>query len=64
MTDREQQVRERAYYMWEAEGRSHGRADIHWAMAEIPTAVLSYLALLEAQGTAGMRRENEWKQPE
>src|SRR6516165_10530659 len=24
MTDREQQVRERAYYMWEAEGRPHG----------------------------------------
>jgi len=64
MTDLEQQVRERAYYMWEAEGRSHGRADIHWAMAEIPTAVLSYLSLLEAEGPAGMHRKNESKQPE
>ena len=39
MNDREQQVRERAYYMWEAEGRPHGRAEIHWIMAEIATAV-------------------------
>ena len=36
MNDREQQVRERAYYMWEAEGRPHGRAEIHWVMAEQP----------------------------
>jgi hypothetical protein len=64
MNDREQQVRERAYYMWEAEGRPHGRAEIHWAMAEIATAVLSYLNLLEAEGAAGMRKENESKQPE
>jgi hypothetical protein len=61
MNDREQQVRERAYYMWEVEGRPHGRAEIHWAMAEIATAVLS---LLEAGGTAGMRKENESKQSE
>jgi len=64
MTDREQQVRERAYYMWEAEGRPHGRAEIHWAMAEIATAVLSYLSLLESGGTSRMRRKNESKQPE
>ena len=49
MNDREQQVRERAYYLWEAEGRPHGRAEIHWAMAEIATAVFSYLSLLEAE---------------
>jgi hypothetical protein len=64
MNDRERQVRERAYYMWEAEGRPDGRAEIHWAMAEIATAVLSYLSLLEAEGPAGMRKENESKQPE
>jgi Protein of unknown function (DUF2934) len=58
MNDREQQVRERAYYMWEAEGRPHGRAEIHWVMAEIATAVLSYLSLLEAERTAGMRAGN------
>jgi hypothetical protein len=58
MNDREQQVRERAYYMWEAEGRPHGRAEIHWVMAEIATAVLSYLSLLEAEQTAGMRAGN------
>jgi hypothetical protein len=54
----EQQVRERAYYLWEAEGHPHRRAEIHWAMAEIATAVLSYLSLLEAEGTPGKRGEN------
>jgi Protein of unknown function (DUF2934) len=49
MNHREQQVRERAYYLWEAEGRPHGRAEIHWAMAEIATAIFSYLSLLEAE---------------
>jgi hypothetical protein len=53
MTDREQQIRQRAYYMWEAEGRPHGRAEIHWTMAEIATAVLSYLSQLAAESTAG-----------
>lgn len=47
MNDREHRVRECAYYLWEAEGRPHGRAEIHWAMAEIATAVLSYLRQLE-----------------
>ena len=30
----EQQVRERAYSIWEGEGRVFGRADEHWLMAE------------------------------
>ena len=30
----EQQVRERAYYIWEGEGRCLGRAVDHWLMAE------------------------------
>lgn len=30
----EQQVRERAYYIWEGEGRVFGRAAEHWLMAE------------------------------
>jgi hypothetical protein len=59
MNDREQQVRERAYYIWEAEGRPHGRAEIHWTMAEIATAVLSYLSLSEAEGATDMRVGNE-----
>ena len=43
MTDYEQRVRENAYYLWEAEGRPHGRAQIHWQMAEIATLIFSYL---------------------
>ena len=29
----EDQIRERAYYLWEEEGRPEGRAEIHWAKA-------------------------------
>jgi hypothetical protein len=43
MSDREHQVRECAYYFWEAEGRPEGRAQMHWAMAEIATTLFSYL---------------------
>jgi Protein of unknown function (DUF2934) len=64
MNDREQQVRERAYYMWEAEGRPQGRAEIHWAMAEIANTVLHYLSLLEPKGSAGMRAGPERKRSE
>jgi hypothetical protein len=43
MGDRELQVRECAYYFWEAEGRPEGRAQMHWTMAEIATTLFSYL---------------------
>lgn len=33
--DRERQIREHAYYLWEQEGRPHGRALAHWAVAEL-----------------------------
>lgn len=33
MTDREHQIRERAYNIWEAEGYPHGRAEDHWHRA-------------------------------
>ena len=44
MSDREDELRERAYYIWEAEGRPEGRAHVHWQMAEIAAAVLRYMA--------------------
>ena len=34
MDHREQRVRERAYYIWEDEGRVSGRAEAHWFQAE------------------------------
>jgi DUF2934 family protein len=43
MTDRNHHVRERAYYLWEAEGRPEGRAEMHWIMAEIATTLFGYL---------------------
>ncbi len=34
MTDREAIIRERAYRLWEAEGRPDGRHEHHWSAAE------------------------------
>jgi hypothetical protein len=37
----EARVRERAYFLWEREGRPHGRAEAHWhRAAEAETAAL------------------------
>lgn len=33
--DLEQRIRERAYDIWEREGRIHGRAEEHWHMAKL-----------------------------
>ena len=37
--DRDQLIRERAYHIWEREGRPHGRETAHWqqAVGEIET---------------------------
>src|SRR4051794_11646878 len=32
-TDQEERIRQRAYEIWEREGRPHGQGDAHWAMA-------------------------------
>jgi len=32
-TDQEERIRQRAYEIWEREGRPHGQDDAHWAMA-------------------------------
>lgn len=36
MTDREQEQRERAYRLWEEEGRPEGSHDDHWKRSEHP----------------------------
>src|ERR1700692_2673706 len=33
-SDRQQRMRQRAYQIWVAEGRGHGRHDEHWQRAE------------------------------
>ena len=35
MTDREQEQRERAYRLWEEEGRPEGSHDDHWKRSEL-----------------------------
>ena len=34
MNDRDNRIREIAYFIWESEGFPEGRADLHWRMAE------------------------------
>jgi hypothetical protein len=62
MSDREHQVRECAYYLWEAEGRPEGRAQIHWTMAEIATTLFSYLNADDSKYSisSGCRRKRHW----
>jgi hypothetical protein len=36
--DREHRTRERAYFLWEHEGRPEGRADEHWRIAQAQEA--------------------------
>lgn len=38
MVDLEQKIRERAYQIWEQEGRIHGRDEHHWHMAKLELA--------------------------
>ena len=49
----EQAVRERAYYIWEGEGRLHGKADAHWMRAE---AELSIVAPAKSVARAPVRK--------
>ena len=44
----EHRVRERAYYIWEDEGRIHGRADAHWLRAEAEIAAPAPILTIEA----------------
>ncbi|GJE18892.1 DUF2934 domain-containing protein [Methylobacterium marchantiae] len=48
----EQQVRERAYYIWEGEGRVFGRADEHWLMAEAELRPVTVSAPVYVQNPA------------
>ncbi len=54
----ERQVRERAYYLWEAEGRPHGRSQMHWQMAEIATILFGYLHAMETRVPAQEHPDN------
>lgn len=37
--DREDKIQARAYQLWEEEGRSEGRAELHWFTAKESLAV-------------------------
>jgi hypothetical protein len=41
MIDLEQKIRERAYQIWEQEGRVHGRDEQHWHKAKLELANVS-----------------------
>jgi hypothetical protein len=48
----EKSVRERAYYIWEGEGRVFGRAEAHWLQAESELLQAPVAALIEADASA------------
>jgi hypothetical protein len=50
MDDREQRIRDIAYFLWEEEGRPEGRALEHWAAAE---------ALVDAQDAESSNSEDD-----
>ncbi|TXN81589.1 DUF2934 domain-containing protein [Methylobacterium sp. WL8] len=50
----EHRVRERAYYIWEDEGRVHGRADAHWLRAEAEVAAPAPILTIEAVAATGL----------
>ena len=54
-TSRIDQIRSRAYEIWEAEGRPHGRDLTHWLQAEAE--------LIESPLRAVKRRESKAKLP-
>ena len=65
-SDRQQRINERAYHIWVAEGRVHGRHDEHWQRAEreIAEEELRVAAALakRAAGTAGTSKARRPRQ--
>jgi hypothetical protein len=53
---REQAVRERAYALWEQDGRPEGRSVAHWSQAEAEIAVEQALAAQDKVKTVKSRR--------
>ena len=47
-TDFEQKIRERAYQIWEQEGRVDGRAEQHWHMARFELTSAADMAAADA----------------
>jgi hypothetical protein len=52
MPDNEQQIRERAYAIWESEGRPHGRDADHWRQASEELAAASAAHKVSGNGLA------------
>lgn len=54
MIDLEQKIRERAYQLWEQDGRIHGRNEQHWHLAklELTSAVDESSVAIEAPAAA------------
>jgi hypothetical protein len=55
---RHEKVRERAYQIWEREGRQDGRAEEHWSQAEQELADTAETDETPASGTNGVAAIN------
>jgi Protein of unknown function (DUF2934) len=56
MIDFEQKIRERAYQIWEQEGRVHGRAEQHWLKAQFELTAAEDMAPSAAAPAKKARR--------
>ena len=55
-SDLESNIRERAYALWEQDGRRHGRAQEHWYRAERELAAFTAAAKVATSITPAKRR--------
>lgn len=53
-----EQVRDRAYQLWEAEGRPHGRDQAHWFQAERELGTAAYGTAPATAAKSTRRRSN------
>jgi len=59
MIDRDQQIRELAYAIWEHEGCAIGQADRHWEMAKKAIEIVERAGIAVTMNANGMRRSGE-----
>lgn len=61
--DLEQKIRDRAYQIWEQEGRIHGRAEQHWHMAQFELTSAAEIAAAEAPAAAPAKKSRRASPP-
>jgi hypothetical protein len=61
--EREQAIRERAYAIWEQDGRPEGRGVAHWAQAEAEIGIEPVVAVMKERKPVKARRARSVAKP-